>query len=514
MLFWSFTIFAGVAVVLTVGVHWWLRRRFRRGVPLSVHLTLLLVLVAGLNFTGHRLCETKEFLVRQINGLAPTFALEIQRMGHERLTLEADPQDPLYLRIIEAQKRWLTVNKELIADIYTFRVDDQGECRLIVDSETDYDHSGEYEGEREARTQIGESFGPAEAMAQTAMRGQVIFESEPTTDRWGTWVSAYAPLFRENGQVDAVLGIDFPAERWMAELSETLRDWMGLVGIIYLLILGGCVMLRYRKEAMTALQQARDCAEDASRAKSEFLANMSHEIRTPMTAILGYADLLTQEGLTDAERAEFAQTIRENGKHLLALISDILDLSKVEAGRMTLEQLPIDPRVLVSEVTELMRPRAEQKQLEFAWQVGAEVPPQFVGDPTRLRQVLVNLIGNAIKFTLRGRVRLTVTADEQALEFRISDTGIGMTAQELGLLFKPFQQADGSMTRRFGGSGLGLAICKRLADLMHAQLTVQSEKNIGSSFRFRLPLRPPAAVANVAAATSGLSSASACDLAA
>jgi PAS domain S-box-containing protein len=233
-------------------------------------------------------------------------------------------------------------------------------------------------------------------------------------------------------------------------------------------------------------EAAREAAEAASRAKSEFLANTSHEIRTPLTAILGYTDMLLDRDITGSERMAHVDAIRRNGEHLLAVMNDILDLSKIEAGKMTLEQVACSPIVLVSEVADLMRPRATAKGLSFSLEWRGPLPERITTDPTRLRQILLNLVSNAVKFTERGSVRVAVSFedgdDRPLLRIDVTDTGIGMTADQRAGLFQPFVQADLSTTRRFGGSGLGLLITRRLADLLGGEVRVESTLARGSTF--------------------------------
>ena len=229
--------------------------------------------------------------------------------------------------------------------------------------------------------------------------------------------------------------------------------------------------------------EARRAAQEASRLKSEFLAHTSHEIRTPMTALVGYTELLGDPDLSPAERAEGLATIRRNGEHLMTIVNDILDLSKIESGRMTIERMACSPFALVAEVATVLRPRAAHDGLDVEVGYRSPLPETIETDPTRLRQILLNLVGNAIKFTPRGSVRLEVgPVEDTRLCFEVIDTGIGLDAEQQARLFTAFSQADASTTRRFGGTGLGLAISKRLAGMLGGDLRVRSVPGEGSTF--------------------------------
>jgi PAS domain S-box-containing protein len=241
------------------------------------------------------------------------------------------------------------------------------------------------------------------------------------------------------------------------------------------------------EQALARAEELAVRADAANRAKSEFLANMSHELRTPMTAVLGFSELLATPNLSTQEQSEFLQEIHKNGKALMDLLGDILDLSQIEADRLTLEKRACPLRPLIDDVLAVVRLRAEQKGLLLEVDYAYPLPEMIHTDPVRLRQVLVNLMGNAVKFTDRGVVRITVrsvrAADGAArMQFVITDTGIGIPADKIGELFVPFTQVDGSTTRRYGGTGLGLAISRRLARALGGDVEVASRPGEGSEF--------------------------------
>jgi signal transduction histidine kinase len=271
--------------------------------------------------------------------------------------------------------------------------------------------------------------------------------------------------------------------------------------VFSLTLVATTLMLLYEKAQRGAIQElaraneelsiAQQESEQASKSKSEFIAHVSHEMRTPMTAIIGFSELLADEWRGSGVAEDLlhgVDVIHRNGRHLLALINSLLDLSRVEAGRLELERIAFDPRELCREVAELMLVRARSKDLELKLTVHRDVPDRVQGDPTRVRQILLNLVGNAIKFTRVGSVEIRLRAPaSERLRVEVEDTGVGIDPSVLAALFRPFQQGPGAREQPEPGSGLGLAISRRLCQLMGGDLTVASSLDQGSCFTFEIP---------------------------
>lgn len=461
----------------------------KRWLPWWTGVAVALIASFGVWQGGAEARNANQSMQSSVSAMGPTYVAEMMEQGFEDFSLEKGPEDPVYQQLVQAQIRWLAANP-LVADIYTFHQLADESVVLGIDSETDYDRNGVIEGDRELRTDIATPYAEVSDEILQSFAGKITFDDAPQSDDWGQWMSAHYPVRDKAGEVIAVLGIDFPAERWIAMMSKARREVLVRTGLLVVLVIGSALLMTLGRRALalerTAKAQALErerLAHEASRTKSEFVSNMSHEIRTPMTAVLGYADLLLDSATTDAQRAEHVRTIKRQGEHLLQLINDLLDVSKIEAGRMTVERVACDPCAIVEEVMSLLRVRATACQVklhsEFAWPLPATVNT----DPTRLKQVLINIVGNAIKFTPEGgSVRVLTSLVGNQLCVDVVDTGIGLSREQQDKLFTAFTQADATTTRRFGGTGLGLAISRSLSRLMGGEVTVQSEIGVGSKF--------------------------------
>ncbi|MEO8277696.1 MAG: ATP-binding protein [Thermoanaerobaculia bacterium] len=500
---WDFLLVALTAVLGTAVLA--RKARLHRSRLLAL-VALIVGLVTGWFYVESAGRRAADDLERLVSAMAPTYAAELERMGHSRIGPTTPPDDPGYLEMIAAEKRWLASNPN-VSDIYTFRRTADGRMALLVDSETDYDHDGRFTGERESRTAIGEIYPDVTAEMERAAGGEAISEMTPSGDRWGSWVSSFVPMRTADGSVEAVLGVDYDGGLWTDAIAR--RRWGALAVLGAVLAVGMTALAsvaRLRRAAGEAevrsseLAAARDTALTASRTKSQFLASVSHELRTPLHVFLGMNELLLNSTLDEKQR-RLAITAQRSAEGLIGMVDDLLDFAQLEVGKAPMEEALFPLATMLEAVTEGHRIAAEQKKLRFVVESRIDHELEVIGDARRLRQIVRHLLSNAIKFTDAGEicVRALTTAgsgDRVDLAVEVRDTGIGIPEEQRDFVFERFSQIDPSSTRRYGGTGIGLALSRRLAEQLGGAVEFDSAPRNPSGgesswtvFRLRLPFR-------------------------
>ena len=437
----------------------------------------------------HSLMAQKQAELRNVASIAARF---VDPEVHARFRDRSQESDSLYLAALTPLARILKADPSL-KFIYTMIR--EGDSILFVLDPTPV---GDADGDgMDDKSHILQHYPEASPACRRAfLTAAATNDDRPYTDAWGTFYSAYCPILRADGTLAAVLGVDMSAGDLVLSQRRLLdRAWLGIGSSLLLaaaVFAGSFLAIRKRRRdaehaerILADLERARVLADAANAAKGEFLSVMSHEIRTPLNGVIGCASLLETRGL-DPAQAELVRAIRESGGLLLDLVNDILDFSRIESKGVELASAPFDLEEEIASVAGLMGHKAREKGLAFDVEYPEGAPRRFLGDSTRIRQVLLNLVGNAIKFTETGGIRIAVATGP--VRISIHDTGIGLSAEDAAKLFRPFSQAEPATSRRFGGTGLGLSICKRLVEAMGGEIGFESRPGAGSVFRFTLGL--------------------------
>jgi signal transduction histidine kinase/CheY-like chemotaxis protein len=434
--------------------------------------------------------------------LACTAATLVDGDAHRSIVSQKQAGSPAHLALLAPLVKFHQATSDIIY-VYT-AVLDRGRVYYVLGTDFLYRVPGDTES---PELIMAPHDTPDPTLRRALERHVTAVNEEPVKEAIRSYMSAYAPFFDRNGRFVGVIGVDMWVRNFDARIDAIRRAGIGAFAAVALLsVLTGFVVLRLSRTAQRARRRDRvvqlrlaeakkhaearaQRAQEAASAKSDLLAVMSHEIRTPINGVLGFANLLLDTPLNNEQR-EFAQTVQRSSDALLTVINDVLDYSKIEAGRMSIEQIDMNLQSVCDGVRAILQSAALERGVSMRIDYDDRLPKYIKGDPARIRQVLLNLAGNAVKFTESGSVSIGVTQpDETRLKVSVADTGIGISGEQLATLFQRYTQADSSTARRYGGTGLGLAISKTLVELMGGEIGALSTPGAGSTFWFVLPLR-------------------------
>ena len=527
--------FALIGLGATAGLHLWLKRRDRGGLTPSVYVGALAIIALAAVVTGLAGRQERNRLRDQLLGFAPTYAAELGIMGHSGVGETTPVDDPTYLKIIAAEKRWLAANPA-VADIYTFRKDESGTIRFVVDSETDYDHNGRYEGERESRTAVGEKYDEPLAGWFAALDGVPSFDEQPQADRWGTWISAYVPIRDANGRVEAAVGVDYDAAKWLAAIEWHRVAALGLAAVVLTITLSAASIITVSRAELAKRERLQRQLVDASRqaGMAEVASGVLHNVGNVLNNVTVSTEVLAN-GLRNSKVAGLARAVDLIRTHDADLATFLTADPK---GRLLPDYLTQLSDVLVAEqagamdeLTDLSRSLAHVKQIMASQQSLAKTVhvietfdvgdllddakrlglppeergrvtvdlatvtvPQITSDRHQILQILTNLIANAVNATAGLAARrvdvnvVAVMADGiQAIRFRVSDSGCGMSPDTLAKLFTH------GFTTRPGGHGFGLHHASIAAKQLGGTLTGHSDgPDRGATFVLTVPIEATA----------------------
>lgn len=489
-----------------------LKRQYRRiNHPLVHGLTagaaVLIISSLGLLYVWHAAHEAQLDAVRsELRQLARTAATLVDGDAHRAITSPAQAGSPEHLALLKPLVAFHKAASDIIY-VYT-AILDRGRIYYVLGTDYLYHVPGDTEPIDPIMTPHG-TFDPT--LRRALERQEVAVNEEPVKEPVRSYMSAYAPFFDHTGRFVGVVGVDMWVRDFDVRIGIIRRAGFAAFAAVTLLsILTAIVVVRLSRAAHRArlrdrAAQARlagakrlaesraQSAQASAKAKGELLAVMSHEMRTPMSGVLGFANLLLDTPLNQEQR-EFAQIVRHSGDALLTVINDILDYSKIEAGRMTVERIEVPLQEICDGVRAILQSAALERGVAISVQFDPRLPRCLTGDPVRIRQVLLNLAGNAVKFTEGGSVLIAAEQiDSGHVKVSVADTGIGIPQDQMSTLFQQYAQGESSRTRRYGGTGLGLAISKTLVELMGGEIAAVSTQGAGSTFWFVLPLDAAAA---------------------